>query len=59
MYVRNNDTVIISFVDNLGRPVRITGLVVSQAKWGLKVPLLLELKNPVLEMEITNDAEAQ
>lgn len=58
MWIAAGDTIIASFVDNLGRPVRITGLIVSQAKWGLKVPLVIELKNPILEMEISNDAEA-
>ncbi len=55
MWVRDGQEIIIGFVDPAGRPVQISGTVKSQKKWGFKVPLILEVQNPQLTMEISND----
>lgn len=57
MWLRDGQEIIIGFRDPKGNPVQISGTVKSQMKWGFKVPLIVEVQEPQLTMEIKSGTD--
>lgn len=55
MWIKDGDEIILGFVNPDGNPVQITARVIKQRKWGLKVPIVLEVEQPSFIMEKKND----